>query len=144
MAATDYSPSAQEQFQWGVRRRNATQQLGNSLAQTNFTRGNYKANQAAEMLQLGNQFKQARNRLPGQYIARGMYGSGIYGQGLQDFNTQRTQAYGDMQRKYQQMLGQLNINDANANQQYSNQMSDVGQQEAMRRAALAAQLRSIQ
>jgi hypothetical protein len=143
MAVTDYAPSPQETAQWGVRRRNAVQGYARQNAQNNFDRGNFNANRAGDTANLTQQYQQMRNRLPGTFAGRGLLGSGISAQGFQDYGTQRTNAFGDLGRKYQQMLGQTDLNAQNYAEDYTNQMSDVAQEEANRRAELAAQIRSV-
>lgn len=144
MAETDYAPSPMQQYGYGVRRRNAAQSLGRNVAQSQFNRGNIYANRAAETQNLGQQFQQMRNRLPGQFAQRGLSNSGIAAQGYQDYGRQRATAFGDLGRRYQQMLGQDSLHAVNYNQDYANQMADVASEEAMRRAQLASQLRGIQ
>lgn len=143
MAETDFAPSPGQNYQWGVRRRNAAQGLARNVAQTQFSRGGIYANRTAETQSLKDQYNQMRQRIPQNFAGRGLLGSGLYAQGLQDYGKQRTNAFGDMARKYQQQLGQLSINEANYNQDYANQMSDIASEEAVRRAELAAQLRSL-
>jgi len=143
MALTDFAPSPSEQYQWGVRRRNSTQGLARNVAQTQFTRGNIYANRASETRSLTDQYNKMRERIPQQFAARGLTNSGIQAQGLQDYGKQRASAFGDMARRYQQQLGQQSLNEANYYQDYGNQQSDVAQEEANRRAELAAQLRSL-
>ena len=143
MAVTDYSPSPSEQYQWGVRRRNNLQGWGRAQAQTNFDRGNINANRATDTRNLATQYDQMRRRLPGQYAGRGLLGSGYHAQGQQDYATARTNAYGDLAQRYQQMLGQLNLDQQGAAQNYYNTAGDINTEEAMRRAELAAQIRGI-
>lgn len=141
MAVDDFAPSPGQTYQWGQRKRNAAQGLARREAQNTFDRRNIYQNRKADVRSLGQQFMQMRNRIPEAYGRRGLMASGLYGQGLQDYGQQRTQAYGDLSRKYQQMLGQLRLGQQNYREDYANSMSDIASEEAVRRAELAAQLR---
>ena len=143
MAETDFAPSPGQTYQWGIRRRNSAQGFARNVAQTQFSRGGLYANRAAETQNLTDRYNQMRNRIPQQFIGRGLLGSGISAQGFQDYSKERASAFGDLGRRYQQQLGQLSLNEANYSQDYANQQADVATEESMRRAELAAQLRSL-
>jgi len=136
-----FVPDAEELNTWGRGRRNATQSLGRFYAQSGFDRQNAQIAQRFDRRNLAMQYKQMRDKIPGSFVGRGLLNSGLYGQALQDYGTQKTQAYGALGRKYQQMFGQNRINTQNAEQDYANQMGDIANSEQTRRQQLAAQIR---
>lgn len=143
MASTDFAPSPSEQYGWGVRRRNSAQGYARNMAQTQFARGNLNANRASETQSLTDQYNKMRARIPGTFARRGLTNSGIAAQGYQDYAKERTGAFGDLGRRYQQQLGQLSLGEVNDSQDYANQQADVAAEMFNRRAELAAQLRGM-
>lgn len=135
--------SPEEQNQFNVRRMQAGASLGNQRAQIEFNRANAQGNKAAETSSLTQRFNRMRQQLPGQFNARGVLTSGIYGQGLKDYSLDRTRAFSDLGRKYQQMLSGYGIQQQQAESGYGLQMADIAAQEAMRRAQIAASLRGL-
>ncbi len=117
--------------------------FGHANAMNAFQRGNVLANRASDFGNLKRQFFNMRNSLPGQYVGRGLMNSGIYKQGLQDFNQNRVQQFGDLARKYQQMVGQLDLQRQQGLESQYAGLADINAQEAARRAQLASQIRGV-
>ena len=142
-SAFGLTPSPEELDAWASQRGRTTLGYQQGNAQADFSRGNILANRTADYANLKHQFGQMRNQLPQQYSGRGLLNSGVYTQGLQNYGQQRIQAFGDLGRRYQQMLGQSDLNRQQGGQNYFANMADINSQERARRAALAAQIRSI-
>lgn len=133
----------EEQNSYSNRRRQATTTYGQRRAQSEFDRSGVQANQGIDVRNLAQRFDEMRRNLPGSFNRRGMLNSGLFAQGMQDYGSQRLQQAGDLQRRFQQMLGNLNLQDQRADQDYYSQVADLDTQEAMRRAQIAAQLRGF-
>lgn len=137
------TPSPEEQDQWANQRSRINLNYGQANATNAFQRSNTLANKAADYGSLKKQFVAQRQQIPGQFIGRGLLNSGLYAQGLQDYASNRTQGFGDLARKYQQMLGGLDLQHQQGAQSQYADLADVGAQERQRRAELAAQIRSL-
>ena len=135
--------SPEEQATWAGRRRRAKDTWEFGKSKLEFDRGGTQAQQGADVATLVRQFDLMRRNLPGGYARRGLLNSGIYAQALQDYGQERTSAYGDLARKYQQMLGQQEFQGRELDLNYSNAILDVDELEKMRRAQLAAQLKGL-
>lgn len=125
------------------RRTRATNQYQIQQAQNSYNRGTTGANQATSTRNLTTQFDKMRTNLPGQYARRGLLNSGIYAQGLQDYGTGRTSAFGDLAQRYQQQFGQFDLNDQAASVNYNDTIGEIYDQEAVRRSQVAAALRGF-
>jgi hypothetical protein len=135
------SPVEIQQFQTG--RSNARQQYEAQLAQANYGRttaglGNTQATHAIQQQQaIG------RRNFDDPFIARGVFNSGIRGQGLQDFYGGFNMQLANQQQQYANQIGQYNLNDYLAMQQRDQSLQNIDAAEAARRADLAAQIKGI-
>lgn len=112
----------------------AQNQYRRTLAGFDFTRGQRDLNR---------QFAQRREALPTDYIRRGIFRSGIYGAGLQQYSQDRLNAFSDLQRAYQNQLGGLTFADRDLEDAYAEALAQIQGNEFARRAQTAAQLRSV-
>jgi hypothetical protein len=126
-----------------AQRSKATNQYGQQKAQQEFNRANAGANYQQALSQMGRQWGQARAKLPGNHARRGLLNSGIYRQGLQDYATDRTNAYAEALRGYQNSLGQLQLEGRGTEQNLADAMQTIAAQEQLARAQIAAQLRGM-
>jgi hypothetical protein len=133
-----------EQESWDNRRRRATDSYQHERSQFAFQRGNVQQNQGLDTNKLARQFDQMRERLPGGYARRGLLNSGIYKRGLTNYGLERQSAFGDLASKYQQMLGQLSMDEFGSGITYGNTIGDINDAERVRRAQIAAALQGIQ
>lgn len=125
-----------------ARRRNATT-YGIQSGNANFARSGAYANQGLETGALTQQYGQNRNKLGENFAGRGLLNSGVYKQGLQDFNQQRVTAFQGLSQKYNQQIGRINMDQYGQAQQYNNANADIDEQEKVARAQLAASLRGL-
>lgn len=132
-----------EQAGWDNRRRRATNQYQIGQAQSTFNRGQLTANRGIETGNLAKQYDRMRTRLPGSYAKRGMLNSGIYGQGLQDYGSDRVGAFGQLAQRYASQFGQLDLSDQAATTTYNDNIGDIYDQERIRRSQVAAAIRGI-
>jgi hypothetical protein len=132
-----------EQAAYDNQRRRATDTFQFARSNFAFQRGNVQQNQGIDTNKLARQFDQMRERLPGGYARRGLLNSGIYKRGLTNYGLERQSGFADLAAKYQQMLGQLNMNEFGAGIDYGNTIGDINDQERIRRAQLAAALQGI-
>lgn len=51
---------------------------------------------------MGTQYGRQRNRLPGQFMGRGMLKSGMYNRGRNEFNIDKATAFGNLAQQYAQ------------------------------------------
>lgn len=137
------TPSPEELDQFAGQRNHINLNYGQANATNLFQRGNTLANKQADYGNLKRQFVQQRAQIPGQFIGRGLLNSGLYQRGLKDYAANRTEAFGDLGRKYQQMLGTLDLQRQQGAASQFADLADVNAQERQRRAELAAQIRSL-
>jgi hypothetical protein len=133
-----------EQESWDNRRRRATDSYGVQKAQFSFNRANTQQNQGLDTNKLARKFDQMREQLPSSYASRGLLNSGLYKRGLTNYGIERQAAFGDLTAKYQQMLGQLSLDEYGGGVGYSNTIGDINDAERVRRAQIAAALQGIQ
>jgi hypothetical protein len=91
----------------------------------------------------GQQFRQARNQLPGQFAQRGLLNSGFYKGALQDFGVAQTDALSALQndfgRQRNDLVGQLGALDANR----MIGLADIDLNQTQRRSAIASVLQGV-
>lgn len=126
------------------RRRAVTSQWGNQQAQIKFNRANTLGSKGRAFGDLARQYGQMRERLPGQFIQRGLQNSGLFKGGLQDYARQRAAATGDLTARFQELVGNQDLAWAQGADTYANQTLDINDQEQARRAQVAAALRGLQ
>lgn len=136
-------PGASEVVSWENQRRQLRDTQATQLAQLQFQRGNTQQGQAVDTGRQAEDFARMRAHLPDAYNRRGLLGSGIQKRGAQDLQQQQDRGSYDLATQYQQMLGQLNLNESQINSQYTGGTASVDAIEAARRADLAAQIREM-
>jgi len=110
----------------------------NAWGQKNITQQHKTAFRA-----LTQQYAQQRANLPGSYAARGALDSGIYKQGLIDFNKQRTNQFQNLAQQYAGQQHQYQQAGAQNTLQQNQSLNDVDLAEAQARNQLATQLRQV-
>lgn len=118
-------------------------QYGLNTANYSWQRGNIRQQQNLDTAGLTQQFGQMRQALPGQYANRGLLNSGIYSQGLYDFNQNKANQFAKLANQYSTQLHNNTVGQQQAGQDQATGLADVDYQEAQARAALAAQLKAI-
>jgi len=118
-------------------------QYGQGAAQNLFQQSMLQSEQGVREQDLGRRFDQMREKLPAGFQQRGLMNSGVYQQGLTDYGTERTNAFADLQRGFQNQMGGLQQAYAQMGSTYSTGMSDVESQRTARRRGKAAALRSV-
>lgn len=141
MTYSDISPA--ESTAYENRRRRARDTYEGGLAALESQRGDVMAKQGLDTAQFTRNWDQSRNRLPGGYARRGLLNSGIYKRGLEQYAQARQQASSQLGLRYQAMLNQMNQQQMAAGLQFNNTMGDLYDQEAMRRAEIAAALKGL-
>lgn len=132
-----------EQESWDNRRRRATDLLQVQRAQGEFARGNINQRQALDTSALTRRFDQMRERVPGQFARRGLLNSGLYKRGLERYGLERQAATANLAGRYQEMLGNSQLQQQLGEVQYMNSIGDINDAERVRRAQIAAALRGI-
>lgn len=138
-----YDLNPDEVLSYGNRRRTALSSWGNQTAQIDLASKNADQGYAQRVASGTRSWNQGRTRLPGSFIRRNLMNSGIYGRGLQDFNTARNESFGQLAQDYYNQKAQYGVQRNAIDQQYYSQMMDIGEQERLRRAGIAAQLQGI-
>lgn len=138
MTATNYYDPALTQ-----KRALAGQQYGLAGADYNWQKNAAQQANATQMASLTNQFRQQREALPGQYAGRGLLHSGIYAEGLANFNVNKQNQFAQLNQQYAAQQHNLNQGYAQAGQTQAETLNDIDLQEATARAQLAAQLKAV-
>jgi hypothetical protein len=119
------------------------QGYANQQADQTWQTRNIKQQHATSFQALKSQYAQQRASLPGQYAGRGLLNSGIYKQGLIDYNKGRTTAFKGLAQQYASQQHQLQAGGAKAQLDMNQSLNDVDLAEAQARAQLAAQLKAV-
>lgn len=141
-----YAPptlSPQESAQFTTQRNNARRTYQGGLAANTYqqTLAGLKFKRGKQGL--NTQWDRQRAALPGDYIQRGIFDSGIYQRGLKDYATDRSQAFGDLSLGYQGEVGGLKMDARGLSDSYANTLATSQSAEQARRAELASRIRSI-
>jgi hypothetical protein len=106
-ASTALQPLQEMQFQQGLS--NANFDYLDALAQNKFDRDTASGGFGRLRRDLLDRLGQQRQALPYQYNRRGIYGSGIWKRGLQDFQKARTNMLGNHDYQRAQSLGRFDL-----------------------------------
>jgi hypothetical protein len=136
-------PTGADLATWGNQRRALGDTWGNENANYASNRASDLAAQSHDTGQLAQTWDRTRTTLPGQFLHKGLMNSGVYGGALQQYGQNRASAEGNLQLKYQNMIGGLDQAHQNASNTYTSGMGQVDQTEQATRADLAAQLKGL-
>lgn len=92
---------------------------------------------------LTRRFEQMRDKLPGGFAKRGVLNSGIYNNALTEYGTDRSNAFSDMSRQFNNQMAGLQQQAAQLGQTKQTGLADVELQRAAKRNAKAAILRAV-
>lgn len=137
------TPTPTEIAMWGNQRMQVADQYGNTSAQLAFQRAMQQGQESQDWSGMNRQFDRTRETLPGQFARRGLLNSGIYGNALTQYAQDRYHATAGLALKYQQSLGQLNLNQQQAQTNYTSGTSQIYNSETARRQELASQLAGV-
>jgi hypothetical protein len=126
---------------YAARRRTIDSDASRSLSRNTFAKSQARADKTLGDATLKYQWDRTRDRLPGQYVNRGLARSGVYGQGIQDFNTQRGQAEQGLLRQFDREYGGLNLDWQDIEGQKKSATEMLLAEQQARTAEKAAQLR---
>lgn len=115
----------------------------NFLAQDNYRRAQLGIYDQRNRDRLGQQFDQARGKLPGSFARRNLFTSGIYKQALENYGNSRNQAFGDLDLNYTSQLGGFDIEKQNQTGTYNTSLAGIEAEKAARRSQLATELRNV-
>lgn len=138
--AGDLGPEDYNWFQTARRKVNDSYSLG--VSQNQFSKDSLSNAYARSQGDLASKYALARPNLGTSYAKRGLLNSGIYQQGLVNFNTDQGKAYSDLASAYQDQLGGYDLARSQLEQTRAGATQDLADQEAARRAAVAASLRA--
>lgn len=141
MVAPDLSPEEVAYFDSLETRLN--DQYGGAAANNLFQQGNLGIQHGITERDLNARFDQMREQLPGQYQKRGIMNSGIYGQGLSNYATQRTNATTDLAGQYQRGLTGLQNQYAQLGTTHTTNLGTTRAQRNARKNAVASTIRGI-
>ena len=139
--ATPLNPEDINYFSTQRRRVKTTYDLG--AAQNQYQRNLSNTQYAQSVGDLTNRYDQMRQRLPGSYAKRGLFNSGIYQRGLQDFQQNKLRDFGNLAQMQQQRLAGFTMTDeqlARMYQETGGAGGDIDMAEAARKAAVEALL----
>lgn len=138
-----YDLNPDEVLSYGNRRRQAQQTWSNQTNALGFNSNAADQTYADSLRQATDNWNQSRTRIPSIYSRRGLQDSGIYGENLTRYNTQRNDAFGSLARDYYNQKARYAQQQVGYNQNLWNTMADIDEQERFRRAQIAAQLTGV-
>lgn len=92
---------------------------------------------------LTSQLRNARQRLPGGYVGRGLFNSGFYQRGLKDFNIGALDSQADLARNFAARRSDLFASLQGLDASRAIQLAQVDLDEQTRRSAVASLLGSV-
>jgi hypothetical protein len=125
-----------------MKRSDARAQYGAMLAQLQQQEDTTKRNEGESERQYGWQSDMMRGQLPGSYVGRGIYNSGIWQGGLADYNTARQTGLSNLQQQYLQLLNGIQSQRAGADQTLQSILSGIDQDELQRKSDQIASLKN--
>lgn len=128
---------------YAAQRRKAQAGYGQGLAQATYDQNMSQTKLTRDLGDVDQSYARKRENLPGQYARRGLMNSGIYQGALGRHAADQTQERQRALQSYQERLGQLEINKQNLGQNLNLAMTEIAEQEAARRAQIAAALRGL-
>lgn len=114
-----------------------------ALAQNQYQRRTLRSQYGRGQADLRRQFADARLQLPGDYAGAGLLNSGIYQQGLSRFGAERQAAFRNLRGQFTDQRSGLNLARRQLGAVKRQGLADLRQEEAARRAALAASIRGV-
>lgn len=139
---TSISPQQQLAFQQG--RSNARQNLLRNRASSTYQRGLAKQNYTDQTADFNIQQNRTREQLPGSFIQRGVFNSGIYRRALRDYAVDRLMGQRNLQRGYQNRMGELALQERGYEDEYSQTLSNLYLSQQAAQAQMASALRGLQ
>lgn len=112
-------------------------------ADYNWQKNALNQSQGTQQQALTQKFGQMRDALPGQYAGRGLLHSGIYAQGIYNYNQDKQNQFSQLAQQFGQQQHQADAAYAQQGNAYGQNVNDIDLQEAQARAQLAAQLKAI-
>jgi hypothetical protein len=119
------------------------QQYGTALSKNAYNQGNLGLRRQMDNAELGQQFFDFRQKIPGAFAARGFMNSGLYKKSLMDYQNNRLKAQNKLDFNYNEALGGLNLDKLGIEGNLSGGLASIEAQKQVRRATLAAQLKDI-
>lgn len=122
---------------------NSRAQYARKIARGTYDMGQLNQDYNLGRAQLGQQWDEARRDLPGAFVKRGVFNSGIYQQGLQDYAQKRLGSFQQLGRQHQKQYGGLLQDMIGAETDLSTQLGQISADKEARRAQLAAAIKGI-
>lgn len=117
-----------------MKRSDARTQYGSMLASLDAEQGTDIQNRDASVNQFNQDTFNQRSALPSSFVGRGVYGSGIWQNQLQNFGSTRATGLSNLQAQYQQLLDNVTQRRGAADQTLQTILSQVDQDELQRKA----------
>lgn len=137
------SMTSEELASFNSRRAGARNNYSNYLAGSTYNRGVAAQDYTQHSQRATQQWDQQRQNVPDEYLRRGILHSGLYGQGLNNYAQARQQNLGDLSQGYQRQQAQYGFGEQNAAGGMNDALAMIDQQEAARRADIAASLKGL-
>ncbi len=144
MAFQVSSIGPQQQMMYQQGRNNARQGLLRNRASTQYQRGLAQQDYNDQTADFGIQQNRVREGLPTNYIQRGVFNSGIYRQALRDYAVDRLRGQRNIQRGYQNRMGELSMQERGYEDEYTQTLTNLYLSQQAAQAQMAAALRGIQ
>jgi hypothetical protein len=133
----------QQTLQYNQQRDSAKNQLLTNQAQNLYQRQLQDLAHKNQVRGFETTQNRAREALPTDYINRGIFRSGIYRQGLQDYAADRLQGFNNLSTQHQLNLGNLSLQGRGYEDDYTRALSGSYGNEYAARADIASALRGI-
>jgi hypothetical protein len=138
MADYDLQPS--ELISYGQQRRSAFRNALSGINNIGRQAQQLDTNYANDFNQAQRSWDQSRAAFPRSFNQRGLMTSGIYNRQMRNFDTSRQEAFGKLAQDYYNQRANLANAAEDYQQNYEIGYGDIGDQEQMRRAMIAARL----
>lgn len=129
--------------QYDTRGNQLRNQYGQGQAQNTYKRSQLDISHQRAVDQLGQQFYDFRQKIPGSFIGRGLLNSGLYSHALSEYSRKKLQGQNDLNLDYSGQVGGLDLEKLGLEQNLSGGLAGLEAEKQARRAQLAAQLREM-
>jgi hypothetical protein len=136
-------PSPVEIQQWQQGARNARQTYDAGSARNTYMKNQATLNNNIANRQMAFNNRQQRQGFDDPYIGRGIFRSGIRGQGLSDLYSMQANNAANQQQQYLSQMAGYGMEDMLAMQARDTTLANLQEQELARRAQLAAEIKGI-
>jgi hypothetical protein len=134
--------SPEEELNYSNQRRTATSSYLGQKSLADLQNSNWNDNWGAQRQKSFESWGRARAKVGDDFAGRGVFNSGLYGRGLQEYKSDKDQDFGALARNWAENNQSYLLRGATMHDQYTNTMANIQSDSALRRAAIVAPLTS--